>query len=342
MTTKTETIIEDSFAKQIKKIQENDVITVEKKFYQHHNIEVYNILKENPHPNICEIYSVKQDDDFFTVTEAYLGDTLLTDVLPITNMHIFYKYIFQICDALEHLHYYNIVHRDLKPENIHIFDGNIILNDFDISKQVTVTTKRKDTQVLGSVGFASPEQYGFSRSDSRSDIYSLGILINMMVTGEFISDSYINGRLRYIVDRCVEISPEDRFQTIQEVRVELEKQQRGVSRWALPGYRSNNKRNKIIASIAYPFILLLIITIEAEGGISFYDHFQSKVLSGLLIISTLVVIYNYLDIRQLLPRGLRRTRFVGPIILWMVGIVAIIIIYLTLFGILDIMLAAYQ
>lgn len=342
MTRRKETLIEDSSAKVIKLIQEGDAFFIEKQFYQHHNIEIYNILKENPHPNIGEIYSVIQEDGFFTVGEAYLGKKTLIEVLPITNMHIFYNYILQICDALEHLHKYDIVHRDLKPENIFVCDNKIILNDFDISKQVVETSRRKDTQVLGSVGYASPEQYGFSRSDSRSDIYSLGILINMMITGEFISDSYISGRLKYIVDRCVEISPHDRFQTIAEVREELVKQERGTSRWTLPGYRSNKKRNKLIATLIYPILILFVVIVESEGGVTFYDHFQSKFLSGLLIISTLAVIYNYLDIRQLLPRGLRRTRFVGPFILWMLGIVSIVIIYLTLFGILDIMLAAYQ
>lgn len=342
MNHKSETILEESFAKQIKLIENNDQFIIEKQFYQHHNIEIYNLLKKNSHPNICPIFEVMQESDHFTVLEAYLGKQTLNDLIPLTNMHLFYRYITQLCDALIHLHKLNIVHRDLKPENIFIVNGKLVLNDFDISKQRVDSHQRKDTHVLGSVGFASPEQYGFSRSDARSDIYSLGIVINLMITGDFISETYISGNLKYIVDRCVQIDPEDRYQSVQEVKEELMIQERGGSRFTLPGFRSNTKRNKIIAWCVYPVLLMVVLVAETQGETQFIDHIKSKVVIALVFTVIIAVCFNYLNIRRVLPRSIRRRPVLATLILLVLGLITIVIIYALFLGIIDIMLAAYQ
>ena len=71
-----------------------------------------------------------------------------------------------------------------------------------------------DTQVLGTTGFAAPEQYGLSQTDIRTDIYSLGVLINVMLTGKHPSKQLAEGRLGRIVERCTRVNPQRRYQSV--------------------------------------------------------------------------------------------------------------------------------
>ena len=88
----------------------------------------------------------------------------------------------QLCSALWVLHSMGVVHRDVKPDNVIIRGQEAVLIDFDASR-VYKNAMREDTQILGTTGFAAPEQYGLSQSDGRADIYALGVLLNIMLTG---------------------------------------------------------------------------------------------------------------------------------------------------------------
>ena len=86
----------------------------------------------------------------------------------------------QICKALGILHNSGIVHRDIKPENILVRGTEAVLIDFDAARLVK-PEHRTDTQIMGTTGYAAPEQFGFSQTDARADIYSLGIVFNEML-----------------------------------------------------------------------------------------------------------------------------------------------------------------
>ncbi len=93
-------------------------------------------------------------------------------------------YTVQICDALEAAHCEGIIHRDIKPQNILVDQqGQIKLTDFGIATSVT-SKEPKDNQVMGSVYYISPEQAKGEKTDSRTDIYSLGIVLYEMLTGK--------------------------------------------------------------------------------------------------------------------------------------------------------------
>ena len=85
----------------------------------------------------------------------------------------------QLCMALWVLHSLGVVHRDVKPDNVIIRGTEAVLIDFDASR-IYKNENREDTQILGTTGFAAPEQYGLSQSDGRADIYALGVLLNIM------------------------------------------------------------------------------------------------------------------------------------------------------------------
>ena len=105
------------------------------------------------------------------------------------------------------------VHRDVKPENIILRGSDAILIDFDAAR-LHKPEHEADTQVLGTTGFAAPEQYGLSQSDLRTDIYSVGILINVMLTGQHPSKQLAPGRLGRVVERCTQVSPEKRYPNV--------------------------------------------------------------------------------------------------------------------------------
>lgn len=87
-----------------------------------------------------------------------------------------------------------------------------MLIDFDAAR-LHKPSRENDTVVLGTTGFAAPEQYGLSQSDARADIYSLGVLMNVMLTGEHPSRKLASGRLGRVVQRCTQVNPEKRYRS---------------------------------------------------------------------------------------------------------------------------------
>ena len=88
-----------------------------------------------------------------------------------------------------------------------------MLIDFDAARFHKLEAEN-DTQILGTTGFAAPEQYGLSQSDLRADIYAVGILINVMLTGEHPSRHLVEGRMGRIVDRCTHVNPQRRYKNV--------------------------------------------------------------------------------------------------------------------------------
>ena len=104
------------------------------------------------------------------------------------------------------------VHRDVKPENVILRGSDAVLIDFDAARIYKVASE-SDTQVLGTTGFAAPEQYGIFQSDERADIFSLGVLLNIMLTGKHPSREMAAGKMGRIVRKCTMTAPEQRYQS---------------------------------------------------------------------------------------------------------------------------------
>jgi predicted Ser/Thr protein kinase len=131
----------------------------------------------------------------------------------------------EICDILTYIHGLNppVIHRDIKPQNVIVKeDGHIALIDFDIARTFDGEADT-DTQFIATRTYAPPEQYGFSRTDCRADIYSLGVLLCFLLTGKTdVSNTEIpNKRLAAVVRRCAAFSPEERFPDAAAVKKAL-------------------------------------------------------------------------------------------------------------------------
>ena len=129
--------------------------------------------------------------------------------------------ITRVCSALSVLHENGFVHRDVKPENVIIAnDGTVKLIDFDACRSYD-SGKTADTQILGTVGYAPPEQYGIYQTDKRSDIYSVGVLLNVMLTGKHPSEYLARGKAGRIITKCTSISPELRYPDVKNLITSL-------------------------------------------------------------------------------------------------------------------------
>ena len=95
-----------------------------------------------------------------------------------------------------------------------------VLIDFDASR-IIKPEGTADTVVLGTTGYAAPEQFGLSQTDGRADIYSLGVLLNVMLTGQHPSRQLTAGHAGRVVQRCTMTSPEQRYHSVQELREAL-------------------------------------------------------------------------------------------------------------------------
>ncbi len=136
----------------------------------------------------------------------------------------------QLCDILIYLHgrMPPVIHRDIKPENIILKeDGRVVLIDFGISRTFDKTLK-SDTQKLGTLSFAPPEQYGFSQTDCRSDIFSLGMVLGCLLTNSTELERIQNGipdrSIRNIVRTCTAFAPKQRYASAAKLKRALMRQ----------------------------------------------------------------------------------------------------------------------
>ena len=176
------------------------------------NPEVYERLLSCRCPNLPTTLEVARGPEDSLVLEEYIqGDTLsgLLQGAVLTREEA-RRIARQLCRALWALHSLGAVHRDVKPENIILRGGDAVLIDFDAAR-LHKPELDGDTQILGTTGYAAPEQYGLSQSDHRADIYSLGIVINVMCTGQHPSVRLAEGRLGRVVERCTRVNPDKRY-----------------------------------------------------------------------------------------------------------------------------------
>lgn len=160
----------------------------------------------------------------------------------------------QICGALAELHSLQppLIHRDIKPRNVVLRpDGRAVLIDFGISREQNARAVTSDTVVLGTQGFAPPEQYGFAPTDARSDIYSLGILLNWMRTGRAEAPEKADTPLAKVICRAAAFDPANRFRDAGQMRRALE----------AAGKPAHRKRRRRIAAGA-----VLVMCLAAGAG----------------------------------------------------------------------------
>jgi serine/threonine protein kinase len=189
------------------------------------------VLKKLNHPGIPKFVAEYQNETMLCVVREYLEGMPLhvfaSESPPTPSQSV--AIASEICDILAYLHRQSppIIHRDIKPQNIIIDPAQKAwLIDFGISREYDEYAS-KDTACFGTVDFAPPEQYGFSQTDHRTDIFSLGVLIGWLLTGESqprkAMPKLVSPRLQKIVKTCTELTPDRRYASVQQVKKALQR-----------------------------------------------------------------------------------------------------------------------
>ena len=208
------------------------------------------------HPNVCTVFAIEETEDgkLFIVMAYYdgfdLNDKIKEGPLPLKEV---IQLSVQIASGLQKAHDKGIVHRDLKPGNIFITKENVVkIIDFGLAKAANQGILTKTGSTLGTFPYMSPEQAKGEKADHRSDIWAMGVVIFEMITGlrPFKSEyesalvySILNEdpppvtslrtgipmELERIVNKCLEKDPAERYQSLDDLIVDLKRAERELS-----------------------------------------------------------------------------------------------------------------
>lgn len=284
------------------------------------NSDIYSFLKLHHVENTPYIYEVVEDGDSLVVVEEYIEGSTLKElleregVLPLKKAA---EYMAALCGIISELHHISppIIHRDIKPSNIIITpDGQLKLIDLNAAKYQD-NSKNRDTELIGTEGYAAPEQYGFGASDTQTDIYAAGVLFNVMLTGVFPQEMVAPGTAGEIIRKCTRLERSERYENVDFLKAELEclagrpaikKQDKATGGGDdsvsdgtvgkgiiigiiavignIPGFRSGGIMHKIFSAILYIIAFAVIIA----GGRTFDGTTGERVLLTFAMLSIFI------------------------------------------------------
>ena len=187
------------------------------------NAEIYRAIARLQSPHIPRIYYLEEHTEYLCIIEEYIDGRTLDVYLKeeeLTNVQKL-ELMLQLCEAVEVLHNCTppIIHRDIKPSNILITeDGIVKIIDFDASRRYNAEKNTSDTRLLGTIEYAAPEQFGYTQTDERSDIYSLGVVFSEIKTEN--DSSFLKDR-KHLIDVCTSFDPSNRYRTIPLLKKDL-------------------------------------------------------------------------------------------------------------------------
>ena len=173
------------------------------------------------HPNVCTLYDVGPN---YLVMELVEGETLAARLkrgkLSVAET---LRFGAQIAEALAVAHARGIVHRDLKPANIMLTKSGVKVLDFGLAKSAADPSLTAAGGVMGTPAYLAPERLEGKEADTRSDIFALGLILAEMTTGKRSKNSEnLPLALDRVISRCVELDPDERWQSARDLKWELE------------------------------------------------------------------------------------------------------------------------
>lgn len=259
--------------------------------------------------NLAEVIAVENMGEEARVIREYAKGDSLADILSrgVLNQKYAVQIACDVCTGLEALHSLGLVHRDINPNNIIIspFDGSAKIIDFGIVRAFN-GGKNKDTVILGTPGYAAPEQFGFTQSDAKTDIYAVGVLLNVMLTGKLPNESLVRGSLSRVVKKCTEIDAKLRYKSAKALKKALTCNGTvfGSLMYVIrqiPGYRRGKPLFAVIATCWYLFFMLFTYSMYLVAIEEKYNLFLLFPSFILMFIVPYVFLFNLFDIWNRLP-----------------------------------------
>lgn len=285
--------IVSSFNETTKLVMNDGRVFVAKKITPE-DIELYHKLSKIDSEYVAKIIGTALiENDFYAIEEFVQGVTLekyfqqhgLLDDDEVERI------ITQLCYGLEAIHSVGVVHRDITPNNIMIDDNDKVrIIDFGISR-IKKVNQSADTQLLGTQGFASPEQYGFGQTGFESDVYSIGVLINYLHTGLYPNQKICSGRHSSVVLKCTQMDKNLRYQNTADIVADIRKKGRNSKIiHAIPGFRKDVWWHMLIA-ILYYVTAILMIALRTEG-LTWRQEIGSDIGFFLMILAPVPILLN--------------------------------------------------
>ena len=280
-----------------------------KKVLQRYNPEVYRLVQSADIKGIPKIYNIYEENETHTLTiiEEYVSGETLDDLIKKEGALPDRKIIditSKLCDILTSLHGLTppVIHRDIKPSNIIITStGEIYLVDLNAAK-VEDVSKSEDTELLGTYGYAAPEQYGFGASRIQTDIYAVGMLINTMVQGSYSKEIPKGSKFSNIIKKCTMLRSEDRYEDARSLQAALlSHKEADRPSFLPPGFRTKNPMHMLAAVVGYAAIFSLSLTFETNNQISPIITWYERIFCLLIMLALVFFSADYGNIQRKFP-----------------------------------------
>lgn len=240
------------------------------------------------HPNIVKFLNYVENENGIFLIMEYVDGLTLDDYLNKKTGLLVEKNAFpmmlEILDAFEYAHDHNIIHRDIKPGNILVTrEGKIKILDFGIAQILSETEQGNNAAYEGTIAYMSPEQVRGHKLDTRSDIYSLGVVFHQMLTGRAPYDAsqmthldikkaisseplckirevypYVSDSTQHLIDKATAKSPEERYSSCKEMSGEI----RNIQRESIVRPPGQKKKR---GSKSWIFILAALLVLIGAG-----------------------------------------------------------------------------
>jgi len=267
--------------------------------------DVYSYMQRGHFPQTPKIFELIEDGANLIVIEEYIQGKGLDELMKskVFKEDEVRDIASQICNILKPFHSNKpaIIHRDIKPSNIIMQGNTVYLIDFNASRDYEPGEAR-DTVLMGTQDYAAPEQFGFSQSTPRTDIYALGALMSIMLTGQTPAYGKAKGEIARIISRCTAIDPEDRYENVSELKDALSGKKKS---FAPPGFRSRKPVLMILAGLWYLIVVSLSATLEitrSDGAApGAFEIAMNRIVVFIILIGLTLYLGNYIGFLEKFP-----------------------------------------
>ncbi|MBO5372304.1 MAG: serine/threonine protein kinase [Lachnospiraceae bacterium] len=286
---------------------------------------IYAQLSTSWNPYIANVYAVHTFEDCSVAITEYVNGLTLQEYIHIhglLDIKTALDVCVQLCEGLEEFHKQGFIHKDITPNNIIVCKSkedsdsiHIKIIDFGIARKFSYG-KNSDTEVLGTLGFVAPEVRSATQSNARADIYSIGCILNYMLTGKHPGEMKYceNSAILKLLNNTITLDPQDRYSSVMKLKKEIENvQKKSISSYLpflkyIPGFRSRTLWKTILALLYYAILGDLFIDLYIQGNYSYFLPY------AIMLILPIFIAFNICNIFFFIPHKIKNNSFAFAII----------------------------